>query len=83
MGCPPVVATPCCGEVVSDGVDGFVVFPPRDPDALVKVLQRYLSAPDLLPAQRIAALEKSKQFTLVRLGESLSWLENALTKKTH
>jgi glycosyltransferase involved in cell wall biosynthesis len=73
----PVVTTPCCGEVVRDGVDGFVV-PPRDPDALVRVLQRYLSEPGLLPAQQSAALEKSRQFTLARLGENLRRLEDAL-----
>jgi glycosyltransferase involved in cell wall biosynthesis len=72
----PVVATPCCGEVVSHGVDGFVV-PPRDAGALAQTFKRYLAEPSLLPAQRRAALEKSKQFTLERLTANLAALEAA------
>ena len=75
----PVITTPCCGEVVSDGVDGLVV-PPRDPDALVKAFQRYLSEPELLHAQRKAALSKAGQFTLEHLVENLGHLEAALSK---
>lgn len=73
----PVVATPCCGAVVADGGDGFVV-PARDSDALVQILQRYLATPDLLSRQRLAALEKAKQFTLDRLAENLLQLEASL-----
>ena len=73
----PVITTPCCGEVVSEGMDGFIV-PPRNPDALVMALQRYLSEPGLLQAQRRAALEKSKQFTLGRLAENLHRVEDEL-----
>ena len=76
----PVIATPCCGEVVSNGVDGFVV-PASDPDSLVAVLKRYLSEPGLLEAHRSAALEKSKQFTLQRLTNNLLNLQLALMKK--
>jgi glycosyltransferase involved in cell wall biosynthesis len=73
----PVIATPCCGEVVSDGADGFIV-PPRDAGALARTFRRYLAEPDLLKAQRKAALEKSGQFTLERLAENLLNLEVAL-----
>jgi glycosyltransferase involved in cell wall biosynthesis len=73
----PVIATPCCGKVVSDGVDGFIV-PPRDAGALARTLQRYLAQPELLQAHRRAALEKSKQFTLERLAENLTRLEGEL-----
>jgi glycosyltransferase involved in cell wall biosynthesis len=73
----PVIATPCCGEVVSDGADGFIV-PPRDAMALARTFRRYLAEPDLLKAQRSAALEKSGQFTLERLAENLTRLEVAL-----
>ena len=38
----PVITTPCCGEVVSDGVDGFIVAP-RDAEALAKTFLRYLA----------------------------------------
>ena len=73
----PVIATPCCGEVVSDGVDGFIV-PPRDAGALARTLQRYLAQPEVLQAQRRAALEKSKQFTLERLTANLTRVEEEL-----
>ena len=66
----PVIATPCCGQIVSDGVDGFVV-PPRDAGALAGTIRRYFTEPDLLSAQWEAALAKSRQFTLETLGENL------------
>jgi len=70
----PVVATPCCGAVVSDGLDGFIV-PQRDVDALAKTFQRYLADPELLRRQRAAALAKVKQFTLNHLAANLRSLE--------
>ena len=73
----PVVATPCCGEVVTDGTDGFVV-PARDADALVKVFQRYLTSPQVLSDQSQAAHAKAKQFTVGRLAENLVKLEAGL-----
>jgi glycosyltransferase involved in cell wall biosynthesis len=73
----PVIATPCCGEVVSDGVDGFMV-PARDAGALARTFRRYLAEPGLLESQRSAALEKSKQFTLTRLAENLRKVEEGL-----
>lgn len=75
----PVVTTPCCGEVVSDGVDGFVV-PARDAGALAEMFQRYLTEPELLRSQSAAALVKARQFTLERLAENLRQLENSLWK---
>jgi glycosyltransferase involved in cell wall biosynthesis len=74
----PVVTTPNCGDVVTDGVDGFIV-PTRDPAAVVRIFQRYLAEPELLQRQKAAALEKSNQFTLVRLTENLLKLELSLT----
>jgi len=73
----PVITTPCCGEVVSDGVDGFIV-PPRDAEALAKTFLRYLAEPGLLREQQQAAVEKAKQFTLNRLAGNLLSLETAL-----
>ncbi len=75
----PVVTTPCCGEVVSDGGDGFVV-PARDAGALAQALQRYLVEPDLLTSQSAAARIKARQFTRERLAENLRQLEEALMK---
>jgi glycosyltransferase involved in cell wall biosynthesis len=73
----PVIATPCCGEVVSHGIDGFIV-PDRDADALARSLQQYLAEPRLLKDQGLAALNKSRQFTLERLAGNLQKLETAL-----
>ncbi|MGH7952680.1 MAG: glycosyltransferase family 4 protein, partial [Limisphaerales bacterium] len=70
----PVVTTPCCGEVVSDGVDGFII-PPREVDALAEIFLRYLAEPALLKDQRQAALAKAKLFTLDHLVANLSRLE--------
>lgn len=75
----PVIATDCCGEVVTDGADGFKV-PVRAAGALAEVIRRYLAQPDLLAAQRKAALVKSRQFTLRRLAENLQRLEADLVK---
>lgn len=73
----PVIATPNCGAVVTDGLDGFVV-PPRDAMALAQALRRYLEVPELLPEQRAAALEKSRVFSLDRLAGHLTNLEQSL-----
>jgi glycosyltransferase involved in cell wall biosynthesis len=73
----PVVSTPCCGEVVSDGVDGFIV-PPRDADGLARILQRYIDKPELLKAQEPAALAKARQFTAERLAANLASIEQSI-----
>jgi glycosyltransferase involved in cell wall biosynthesis len=73
----PVITTPCCGDVVGDGADGFIV-PPRDAEALAQTLQRYLDQPDLLVSQSAAALVKVKEFTLDRLAKNLASLEGDL-----
>jgi glycosyltransferase involved in cell wall biosynthesis len=75
----PVITTPCCGEVVSDAVDGFVV-PARDAEALARAFRRYLAQPDLLTSQSAAALVKAGQFTIDRLAENLMRLEAELDK---
>lgn len=73
----PAVVTPCCGEVVNDGENGFVV-PPRDTAALAKTLQRYLTEPDLLATHSAAALLRSRQFSPMQLAENLRALESEL-----
>ena len=57
----PVVATSACGEVVRDGLDGFVV-PPGDALALVDRLSRLRREPDLYAAMSRAALVRSTEF---------------------
>jgi glycosyltransferase involved in cell wall biosynthesis len=73
----PVISTACCGEVVNDGMDGFVV-PARDAGALARTFQRYLAQPELLSSQSAAALLKARQFTLDRLAANLTCLETSL-----
>jgi glycosyltransferase involved in cell wall biosynthesis len=73
----PVITTPCCGDVVTDGIDGFII-PPRDRDALARTLQRYVMEPSLLKAQQTAALAKAGQFTQARLAANLLLLEQTL-----
>jgi glycosyltransferase involved in cell wall biosynthesis len=70
----PVVTTPCCGEVVTDGVDGFVV-PARDAEALSRVFQSYLNDSSLLASHSAAAIVKAGQFGPARLAENLMQLE--------
>ena len=66
----PVIATPNCGAVVSDGVDGFIV-PPRDPHLLAHAIHRYLEEPDCLENQHRAARQKVGQFSLQRTSRAL------------
>lgn len=73
----PVIASRCCGEVVSHGLDGFVV-PPRDVQALVRAFETFLEKPEMLRNQSSAALLKARQFTIQRLSENLSRLEDEL-----
>jgi glycosyltransferase involved in cell wall biosynthesis len=73
----PVIATPNCGGVVSNGMDGFIV-PARDAVALAQAIRRYQAEPGLLQSQQGAALAKSKQFTLDKLAEGLAALEDNL-----
>jgi glycosyltransferase involved in cell wall biosynthesis len=76
----PVIATPNCGEVVTEGVDGFVV-PARDAFALAQAIRCYLADPELLNCQRDAALEKSRQFSLDTLVGHLQKLEDSLPRQ--
>jgi glycosyltransferase involved in cell wall biosynthesis len=43
----PVITTPNCGDVVTDGADGFIV-PPRDSDALADAIMRLNKDRELL-----------------------------------
>lgn len=59
----PVIATPNCGRVVTDGEDGLIV-PPRDPDKLADALAWCLENRRRLDEMRQNALRKSRTFTL-------------------
>ena len=73
----PVIATPNCGEVVTDGVDGLIV-PASDSNAMAEAFQLLLQDPDKLRAMREATGAKLDQFSLARLGENLAALEQRL-----
>ena len=69
----PVITTPNCGEVVTDGVDGFLV-PARDPAALAAAFMLLAGNRDRLRAMSAAAVEKSRKFTGGRLVAALATL---------
>jgi glycosyltransferase involved in cell wall biosynthesis len=73
----PVIATPNCGEVVSDGVDGLIV-PASDSNALAEAFQLLLQDPAKLQSMSEATAAKIEQFSLTRLGENLTALEQRL-----
>jgi glycosyltransferase involved in cell wall biosynthesis len=73
----PVITTPNCGEVVTDGVDGLFVAP-RDAAGLAKAIERYLMEPQLLAIHRIRTQQKICQFTLTRLAEHLAMMQKTL-----
>jgi glycosyltransferase involved in cell wall biosynthesis len=59
----PVVATPNCGDVVTDGVDGLIV-PPADSDALARAIAALAADRSRVSDMSRHALVKSKQFTV-------------------
>jgi|APCry1669192010_1035390.scaffolds.fasta_scaffold01796_4 glycosyltransferase involved in cell wall biosynthesis len=73
----PVIATPNCGEVVSDGLDGLTV-PACDPMALAEAIQFLIQSPEKLWMMSKATKDKVDQFSLERLGTNLASLENRL-----
>jgi glycosyltransferase involved in cell wall biosynthesis len=73
----PVVTTPNCGEVVRDGIDGFLV-PARDATALAKALETLADDPERLEAMREAARENVTRFGLDALDQNLRAIEQRL-----
>jgi len=73
----PVIATPNCGEVVTDGVDGLIV-PACDPMALAEAFQLLIQDPGKLRAMSEATKAKVEKFSHARLGENLTELEMKL-----
>jgi glycosyltransferase involved in cell wall biosynthesis len=75
----PVIATPNCGEVVTDCVDGFIV-PARDSATLAESIRRCLAEPGQLRIRTEAARKKVEEFSLAKLAGRLLDLENELTR---
>jgi glycosyltransferase involved in cell wall biosynthesis len=73
----PVITTPNCGEVVRDGVDGFLI-PARDSAALAKALTTLAEDPERLEAMRDSALENLARFNLDALDQNLRAVEKKL-----
>jgi glycosyltransferase involved in cell wall biosynthesis len=74
-----VIATPNCGEVVTDGVDGLIV-PASDSNALAEAFQLLIQDPEKLRSMSGATTAKVEQFSLAKLGENLADLEQHLLR---
>ena len=77
----PVIATPNCGEVVTDGVDGLIV-PASDSNALAEAFQLLIQDPEKLRSMSAATKAKVEQFSLRSLGENLERLEEKLKEES-
>jgi glycosyltransferase involved in cell wall biosynthesis len=73
----PVITTPNCGRVVTEGLDGFVI-PPRDAATLANCLRTLLEDPERLQAMREAAKLAVAKFNLDHLDKNLRTLEASL-----
>jgi glycosyltransferase involved in cell wall biosynthesis len=73
----PVITTPNCGRVVTEGLDGFIV-PPRNAAALADRLRTLLEDPERLQAMREAAQLAVGKFNLDHLDKNLRDLESSL-----
>jgi len=76
----PVITTPNCGQVVSDGIDGRIV-PIRDAKALAEAIESYASDRRKLSESSSAARQKARQFSLAKLEERLGRLEDGPFKR--
>ena len=58
----PVIATTSCGDVVTDGVDGFII-PPSDAEAIAAAIYKLSGNADLLETMSKKCLEKITHFS--------------------
>jgi glycosyltransferase involved in cell wall biosynthesis len=70
----PVITTPHCGEVVTDGVDGLLV-PAGDERALAEAIAKLDADRELLRSMSRQAITKARTFKLPRQAV---WIESAL-----
>ena len=66
----PVIATACCGEVVEDGVNGWLV-PPGDPQALAARIRWITENPESIEPMRQAAMLSAAKFGIERMVNAL------------
>jgi glycosyltransferase involved in cell wall biosynthesis len=66
----PVVATPCCGDVVRDGVNGILI-PPGNASALAGIIRTLSMEPLRLKAMSTAAVETVAAFGIDQVGRNL------------
>lgn len=74
----PVIVTPNCGDVVRDGIDGFIV-PACDSDAIAGAIRTLLEDPERHQAMREEAIRGASRFGLDQLAKNLRDLESMLT----
>ena len=67
----PVIATPNCGDVVTEGVDGMIVAA-GDHHALAHAIARLDDDRSLLASMSSQAVVKSRQFSVRRFGEQVN-----------
>ena len=82
----PVITTPNCGEVVTDGENGLIV-PACDPEALSSAILEIDRDRDLLAAMAAAAPKRAAQFGLREQSEHLEcairdWVHNVKVETT-
>jgi glycosyltransferase involved in cell wall biosynthesis len=75
----PVITTPNCGDVVTDGVDGFIV-PARSIDPLAAMIAELAHNRTLLATMSTHAFRKSQSFTLTHLADALTATAGRLAK---
>lgn len=66
----PVVTTPNCGDIVRDGVDGFIV-PIRDPKAIADRISEIVENRDLRERMAQAARQRALEFSLQSYSDRL------------
>jgi glycosyltransferase involved in cell wall biosynthesis len=63
----PVITTPNCGEVVTQGKDGFIV-PAFDGEALAQAIAELDDNRELLAAMSVEALKAVRRFSIDNYG---------------
>lgn len=71
----PVIATPCCGDVVSHDQDGWIV-PARNPQAIAETVRRAMEDPGKVALMGGAASRKARAFDIHNLTNNLKEIES-------